>query len=78
MKIQVNGLVFDKANPKCKCLLSEAQGQVYAFVQCLDTGMDGQENGIIKRYWGKYSHENEEASIRAIMQNGGKWPVLPA
>ncbi|MEL6008212.1 hypothetical protein J4Z08_21035 [Citrobacter portucalensis] len=78
MKIQVNGMIYDSEHRDCKCILNEAQGQVYAFIQCIDTGMDGNETAIPKRYWGQYAHAAPEASITRIMQNGGKWPVLPA
>ncbi|EBM7196732.1 hypothetical protein T040_22110 [Salmonella enterica subsp. enterica serovar Senftenberg] len=77
MKITANGLVFEETNPHCKCILSEAQGELYAFVQCLDMGMDGRETAIVKRYWGRYSHDAREDSIRSILLNGGKWPKLP-
>ena len=77
MKISANGLVFEEGHPQCKCILSDAQGELFAFVQCLDTGMDGQESVMVKRYWGRYSHDDRAGSIEDIMRNGEKWPVLP-
>lgn len=77
MKIQVNGMIYDESNRDCQCHLADAQHEVFAFIQCLDVGMDGTASAIKKRYWGRYDHDNKEASIRAIMENGGKWPVLP-
>lgn len=77
MKITANGLVFEEGHSQCQCILSDAQGELFAFVQCLDTGIDGQESVIVKRYWGHYSHDDRAGSIEDIMRNGGKWPVLP-
>ncbi|AXE71583.1 hypothetical protein A191_04745 [Escherichia coli KTE233] len=77
MKITVNGLFFEENHPQCKCILSQTQGELYAFIQCLDTGLNGQESAIIKRYRGRYSHDDRAESIKNIMSNGGKWPVLP-
>lgn len=77
MKIQVNGMIYDEAIRDCQCQLATTQNELFAFIQCLDLGMDGQETPIKKRYWGRYDHDDKEESIRAIMQNGGKWPLLP-
>jgi hypothetical protein len=70
MRVEVNGLVYDSTNKKCKCILSDSQSKLYAFVQVLD-------GNIVKRYWGEYSHEAPESSIEKIMECGGKWPHLP-
>lgn len=77
MKILVNGLLYDESNRQCLCILNQSQGLTYAFIQCLDVGMDGRETPITKRYWGQFLRDDKEASIRDIMLNGGKWPVLP-
>lgn len=70
IKVEVNGLIYDSGNKACKCILADSQGKLYAFLQALD-------GSIKKRYWGEYSHDAPEASIRAIMERGGKWPKLP-
>ncbi|EBG2148367.1 hypothetical protein FIP36_16615 [Salmonella enterica] len=70
MIVQVNGLVYDSSNNACKCILSDSQNKIYAFIQVLD-------GSVTKRYWGEYSHDNPEHSIEEIMKWGGKWPSLP-
>ncbi|MEB0982848.1 hypothetical protein [Citrobacter portucalensis] len=70
IKVEVNGLIYDSGNKACKCILADSQGKLFAFIQVLD-------GSLKKRYWGEYSHDYAEASIRAIMEHGGKWPVLP-
>lgn len=37
IKVEVNGLVYDSSNPKCKCILSNSQRKLYAF-QCNGAG----------------------------------------
>lgn len=70
IKVAVNGLIYDSGNIACKCIFADSQGKLFAFLQVLD-------GSIKKRYWGEYSHDAAEASIRAIMEYGGKWPHLP-
>jgi len=70
IKVEVNGLVYDSQDKACKCILTESQGKVYAFLQVLD-------GSFKKQYWGEYSHAKPEASVRSILLNGGKWPSLP-
>lgn len=76
MRINVNQLVYDDADALCKCILSESQGNLYAFIQCVDTGMDGNAR-YTARYWGAFSHDDTAGSIKKILANGGKWPSLP-
>ncbi|PKF49166.1 hypothetical protein AT251_20965 [Enterovibrio nigricans] len=81
MKVRTeNGLVYDCAHPKCRLHLSRTQGKGFAFIQCLDTGLDGKAERV-KRYWGAYAdsldnRENGE-SIYHIMRTGSPWPDLP-
>ncbi|HHH1744445.1 TPA: hypothetical protein ACPY9J_004079 [Yersinia enterocolitica] len=76
MRIETNtNLVFDDSLKECKCILSESQGKVYAFIQALDVGM--LEAPLPVRYWGAFDHDYKENSIRRILENGGKWPSLP-
>ncbi|MCX8956983.1 hypothetical protein EHW66_09525 [Erwinia psidii] len=70
IKVEINGLLYDSNNARCKCILSDSQSRLYAFIQVID-------GPAIKRYWGEYSHNHPEDSIRKIMEYGGKWPVLP-
>lgn len=76
MRVQVNQLIYDDADELCKCYLETALGKGYAFVQCIDTGMDGTHR-FIKRYWGEYDVNNPEVSMIEILSYGGKWPQLP-
>lgn len=39
IKVEVNGLVYDSSNPKCKCILSNSQRKLYAFLLVLDGDM---------------------------------------
>lgn len=64
VRVEVNGLVCDSTNPVCKCILSNSQNTLYAFIQVLDG--PGK-----KRYWGEFSHEAPEESIKEIMRGGG-------
>ncbi|HDM8093543.1 TPA: hypothetical protein PXN44_004442 [Yersinia enterocolitica] len=75
MRIELNNLLYDKTDSRCKCIVADSQGELYAFMQVLDIGMP--EKPLIKRYWGRYSHNAVEQSIRDILANGGKWPTLP-
>ncbi|EAS2762985.1 hypothetical protein HF504_22305 [Enterobacter hormaechei] len=70
IQVEVNGLVYDSTNPKCKCILSNSQNTLYAFIEVLD-------GDYTKRYWGKYDHDAQADSIKEIMRWGGKWPDLP-
>lgn len=75
MKVEVNQMVFDSTDPLCRCIVSRTQGKLYAFVQCIDTGSDGQQR-YTKRYWGEYSYENPESMMSRILLNGGSWPEI--
>lgn len=68
--------LYDDSDPLCKCILSQANGGLYAFIQAIDTGMDGKDRHAV-RYWGPFSHDNPEGSVRKILAYGGKWPDLP-
>ncbi len=76
-KVEVNGMVFDNRDPDCLLFVADACGELYAFVQCLDTGHDGTARWP-KRYWGPFSWDDRAGSVRRIMETGGKWPTLPA
>lgn len=75
IQVEVNNLIYDSSNRDCKCILSDSQGTVYAFLQVLDMGMP--EHPLKKRYWGIYDHDDPEGAIQEIMERGGKWPLLP-
>lgn len=76
MRIKIHNLVFDETDPLCRCILTASQGQLYAFIQAVDTGFKG-DLRIPKQYWGMYSHDEPRQSIVGILENGGKWPSLP-
>lgn len=80
MRIETgSNLVFDDTLSECKCILAESQGKLYAFVQALDIGLPQSrlEKPMPIRYWGEFSHNDKEGSIKRILENGGKWPALP-
>ena len=74
-----NNLVFDEGSPLCLLQVEQSQGQLFAFVQCVDASLEehraGKNRGT-KRYWGRFDWNAKEASIKAILHNGGKWPDL--
>ncbi|MDC8802797.1 hypothetical protein PRZ61_04970 [Halomonas pacifica] len=76
MRVEMNQLLYDAQDPMCKYILSASAGKLYAFVQCIDRGMDLKAR-YRARYWGEYSHDDPEGSIRHILAHGGKWPGLP-
>ncbi|WP_253447951.1 hypothetical protein [Halomonas sp. Y3] len=76
MRVEVNQLLYDPRDPTCFYILSESAGRLYAFVQCIDRGMDLKAH-YRARYWGEYSHDDPDGSIRLILTQGGKWPGLP-
>ncbi|HFQ5234011.1 TPA: hypothetical protein ACGUWY_005127, partial [Vibrio vulnificus] len=59
---------------------ARTHGKGFAFIQCLDTGMDGTAERI-KRYWGLYADslddEVNKQAIYHIMNSGSPWPELP-
>ena len=80
MKIEndMGNLIFDDSLPDCRKIITQSQGQLFAFIVCLDIGVGEKpfKKPIKNHYWGKFSWENEHDSIRSIMANGGKWPDL--
>ena len=71
-----SNLMFDDSDDRCLCIVSQAQGQLFAFIQCIDRGFDGNREEL-KRYWGTFDPDFPEDSIAMIMRKGGKWPDLP-
>ncbi|MEZ8744147.1 hypothetical protein AB4189_12070 [Vibrio sp. 10N.286.49.E1] len=75
-----NNLLFDSSHPKCQLHFARTHGRGFAFVQCLDTGLDGKAERV-KRYWGFYAdsldEKENEVSIYNIMNSGSPWPELP-
>ena len=59
------------------CCEIRKNGRGVAFVQCIDTGAQG-EHRFVRRYWGPWDRTQPDESIRAILDNGPKWPDLPA
>ncbi|MBE8574972.1 hypothetical protein, partial [Vibrio sp. OPT18] len=54
-----NNLLFDSSHPKCQLHYARTHGRGFAFIQCLDTGLDGKAERI-KRYWGFYADSLDE------------------
>lgn len=51
MRVETNtNLVWDDNEPKCRIITSSTNGQMFAFIQCLD-----KPTGYIKRYWGAWT-----------------------
>jgi len=71
-------LLFDESHPMCWLRICEAQGEKYAFLVAMDIGINGAylNDPSEKRYWGKFTYENQENSIREILNTGGEWPQL--
>lgn len=81
MRVQTeNNLLYDSTHPKCELHFARTHGHGFAFVQCLDTGLDGKAERV-KRYWGFYSDSLDDdvnkESIYHIMNSGSSWPDLP-
>lgn len=76
MYVKQGNLIFDSSNPLCTMIVNKAQDQVYAFIQCIDQGMDGSLEET-RRYWGRYDFSNAEYAVGEILKWGGKWPQLP-
>lgn len=74
-----NNLLYEDFNEHCKCILTQANGYVFAFVQAIDLGTNPHKPKVVrtKRYWGMWDVENPKASMERILRNGGKWPKLP-
>ncbi len=72
VRVEVNGMLYQDDHPDCLFIQSSTVSGSYAFIQAFDTSTN-----MAKRYWGPFNIEQPEASIKAIMQNGGKWPALP-
>jgi hypothetical protein len=79
MRVERDNLVFDDANPKCKCIVSASQGKNFAFVQALDIGMEHArlKKPIAVRYWGEFNPNNPAGSLLIILNTGSPWPRLP-
>lgn len=76
MRVERKPMIYDDSDELCQCVLAQSQGKLYAFLQVIDSGIDGKAR-FTARYWGEYSHKAPERSIAAIMEWGGKWPALP-
>lgn len=72
---QSGNLKYDSEHKKCSIEVVSGQDGLYAFLTCLDIGLDGSLE-IQNRYWGRFSWDCEEDSILNILHNGGSWPHL--
>lgn len=75
---EIGNLVYDSENKLCTMQVVSCQGALFAFIVALDIGMETSRlsKPEPKHYWGLFSYDNEEESIREILATGGKWPVL--
>ncbi|WP_234494840.1 hypothetical protein [Vibrio maritimus] len=75
-----NNLLYDSSHPKCQLHFARTHGRGFAFIQCLDTGLNGKAEHV-KRYWGFYAdslnEKENEADIYHIMNSGSPWPDIP-
>ncbi|REC93306.1 hypothetical protein [Kushneria indalinina] len=72
IRIELDGLLYDDRRSECKCIHSRNDSGTYAFIQVIDTRVEG-----VKRYWGAFDVERPAYSIERIMLYGGSWPDLP-
>ena len=75
----VGNLIYDDADGRCFVRTESADGQTFAFIQCLDLGFAHARHDppLLTRYWGFWDPDDPEGSIKQIMAYGGKWPDLP-
>ncbi|WP_067585243.1 hypothetical protein [Endozoicomonas ascidiicola] len=73
-----NNMIFDDQDSRCFMRVIRCQGQNFAFLVCLDLGWPDcrLKQPIPKRYWGNFSWDEKESSIKEIMHNGAKWDDL--
>jgi hypothetical protein len=46
-----SNFVYDDADERCLCIVSQTQGLAFAFIQCVNAGESGTGTEL-KRYWG--------------------------
>ena len=75
---EYGNLVYDEENQDCSIEFCQSQGKVYAFITALDYGISHTPRilPLQKQYWGEYNLNKQQDSIREILHNGGKWPLL--
>lgn len=77
MKVLNEGenLMFDDQDSRCFMKIQSCQGKLFAFLICLDLGWPDcrLSKPHLKLYWGRFSWEDQEGSIREIMETGAKW-----
>lgn len=67
-------LLYDSAHDLCGIIIRQSQGELFAFVTCLDVREDGNYTKVDqKQYWGRYSHDESAQAIKEILHHGGKW-----
>ena len=78
MKVSLDcNFCFDSDDPGCSALVVEGPvSQQYAFVQFIDSSIDGQAR-IPRRRWGHWHKSDAAGSLRRIMKSGAPWPALP-
>ncbi len=78
MRVEDCNLVYDSEHPLCSMEVVPSQGVLFAFITVLDIGMSDRplKKPDTRRYWGRFSWEDQEGSILKIMKTGGKWPQL--
>lgn len=69
MIVDTGYLIYDDADERCKFILKQSQGALFAFVVCIDKGCPSDT----KNYWGEFDWDSKEQAIHAIMDGGGKW-----
>lgn len=79
VRAESNDLVFDGSDPRCKCIVHNIQGTLFAFIQVMDLGAEHCrfDEPMPKYYCGHFDDERPQESILAIMKTGSKWPHLP-
>ncbi|HCC82270.1 MULTISPECIES: hypothetical protein [unclassified Methylophaga] len=77
----LENMIFDSEDDRCKLIKAMGpDGKIHAFIQCLDIGniYNRLKKPHEKQYWGFFSPDEPEESIKEIMRHGVKWPAIPS
>ena len=74
----MNSMMFDDHDQRCFFRVHFCESQNFAIVTCLNLGLSDcrLQQLFPKRYWGKFSWDDKESSIKKIMHSRAKWNDL--
>jgi hypothetical protein len=75
MIVQQNNMTFDDSDERCQLILCESNANIVNYAVAAFITVVDDSTQACKRYWGMYDINHPEASIRRIMDVGGKWPI---